>query len=92
MLTHNRLNTYMVLISGDLNKAQIYKMPYRDCPHHETEIVMSFNYLNAFEPNDYHIRKPNDEIFLFEIEDKINVYVVEKVFSSETNGIIVKFS
>ena len=26
VLTHNRLNTYMVLIFNHLNKAQIYKM------------------------------------------------------------------
>ena len=29
VLTHNRFNTYMVSIFSDLNKAQIYKMPYR---------------------------------------------------------------
>ena len=49
-------------------------MPYRVSPHHEIEILMNFNYLNVFKPNElkgnYHIRKPNDEKFLFEIEDK----------------------
>ena len=71
MLTHNRFNTYMVLVFSDLNKAQVYKIPCGDNPHHEIEIVMSFSYLNAFKSNehteDYQIRKPNDEIFLFEI-------------------------
>ena len=35
VLTYNRFNKYMVLLFTDLNKAQIYKMPYRDSPHHE---------------------------------------------------------
>ena len=30
VLTHNRFKTYMVLIFSDINKAQIYKIPYRD--------------------------------------------------------------
>ena len=42
VLTYNRFNTYMVLIFSDFNKAQIYKMPYRDSPHHEIEILISF--------------------------------------------------
>ena len=74
VLTHNRFNTYMVLLYSDLNKTQIYKMPYRDSPHQEIEILMSFYYLNVFKRNehteDYHIRKPNVENFLFKIEDK----------------------
>ena len=56
-------------------------MPYTVSPHFETEIVMSFSSLNVFEPNDhtedYHIRKPKDEYFLFEIENK-NLYLCEK--------------
>ena len=48
VLTHNRFNTYLVLIFSDLNKAQIYKMPYKGSSHHEIEILMSFNYLNLF--------------------------------------------
>ena len=67
VLTHNRFNTYLVLIISDINKAQIYKMPYRDNPHHELEIVMSFIYLNLCKPNEhtenYHIRQPNNENF-----------------------------
>ena len=46
VLTHNRFNTYIVLLFTDLNKSQIYKMPYRDSPHHENEILMSFDYLH----------------------------------------------
>ena len=34
VFTHNRFNTYLVLIFSDLDKAQIYKMPYRVSPHH----------------------------------------------------------
>ena len=74
VLTHNRFNTYMVLILSDLNKTQIYERPYRGSPHHEIEILTSFYYLNLCQPNehteDYHNRKPNDESFLFEIGDK----------------------
>ena len=96
VLTHNRFNTYMVLIFSDLNKAQIYKMPYRNSPHQEIEILMSFNYLKLFEPNehteDYHTRKPNNENFLFKIGDKKYIYVGEKVISFETNDKIVKYS
>ena len=73
VLTHNRFITYMVLIFGDLKKAQIYKIPSRKSPYQEIEILMSFVYLHLFRPNehteDYHIRKPNDENFLFKIED-----------------------
>ena len=50
--THNRFNTYMVLISRDLNKAEIQKMLHRDSPHHKIEILMSFNFLNLFKPNE----------------------------------------
>ena len=96
VLTHNRFNTYMDLIFSDLNKAQIYKMPYRNSSHQEIEILMSFNYLNLFKPNehteDYHTRKPNNENFLFEIEDKKYIYVGEKVISFETNDKIIKYS
>ena len=64
VLTHNRFNNYMILIFTDLNKAQIYKIPYRNSPHQEIEILMSFEYLHLFRPNehseDYQIRKPND--------------------------------
>ena len=74
VLTHNRFDTCLVLFFSDLNKAQIDKMPYRDDPHHEIELLMSFVYLKLFKPieqtEDYHIRKPNDEIFLSEIKDK----------------------
>ena len=96
VLTHNRFNTYMVLIVSDLNKAQLFKMPYRNSAHNEIEILMSFDSLNDFRPNehteDYYITKPNDESFLFEIGDEKNIYVGEKVFTFEANDIIVKYS
>ena len=73
----------MVLIFTDLKKAQIYKIPYRNCPYHEIEILMSFDYLHLFRPNkhteDYHIRKPNDKNFLFKIEDKKYIHVGKKI-------------
>ena len=81
VLTHNRFNNSLVSIFSDLNKALIYKMPYREGPHHEIEIAMSFNYLILVRPNehseDFYIRKPNDEIFLFQIGDK-NISMREK--------------
>ena len=96
VLTQNRFNTYIVLIFTDSKKAQIYEMPYRDSPHHEIEILMSFDYLHLFRPNehteDYHIRKPNDENFLFKIEDKKFIHVGEKLFSFKSNDEIVKYS
>ena len=65
VLTHNRFNTYMVLIFTDLKKAQIYKIPYRKSPHQEIGIVMIFDYLHVFGPDENN----KDGIFLFEIED-----------------------
>ena len=96
VLTLNRFITYMVLIFSDLNKAQIYKIAYRDSPHHEIEILMSFDYLHLFRPNehteDYYIRKPNNENFLFKIENKKYIHVGENLFSFETNDEVVKYS
>ena len=96
VLTHNRFNNYMVLNFTDLKNAQIYKMPYKDSPHHEIEIFMSFDYLHLFRPNEhsevYHIRKPTNEEFLFKIEDKKNIHVGQKLFSLETDDEIVKNS
>ena len=93
VLTHNRFNTYLVSIFSDLNKAQRFKMPCSVSSNDESEIVMSFKYLTVFKPNehteDYHIRKPDDENFLFEIEDKDYIYVGDKVVTLETNGEIV---
>ena len=57
---------------------------------------MTFHHLHLFRPNedceDYHIRKPNDENFLFKIEDKKYIHVGEKLFSFETSEEIVKYS
>ena len=85
VLTHNRFNTYIVLIFTDLKKAQIYKIPYRNSPHQEIENVMSFDYLHLFGPDENN----KDGIFLFEIEDKEYVHVGENLFSFETNDEIV---
>ena len=84
VLTHNTFNTNMDLLFSDLNKAQIYKMPYRDGPHQEIEILMTFDYLNVF--------KPNNENFLFEIGEKNYIYVGEKVITFETNDITGKYN
>ena len=96
VLKHARFITYIVLLFTDLNKAQIYKMRYRDSPHHEIEILMSFDYLLLFRTNEHtedcYIRKPNNENFLFKIRDKKYIHVGEKLFSFETNDEIVKYS
>ena len=85
----------MVLIFSDVKK-KIYKIPYRDSPHNEVETLMDFDYLNVFKPikhtEEYHIRKPNNENFLFKNADKKLVHVAEKVFTSETNGITIEYS
>ena len=82
VLTNNRFNSCSVLIFSDLNKAQIYKMPYKDNPHDEIEIVTSFIYLNLLTPNehteDYLFRKKNYENFLFEIGDEKKIFKWEK--------------
>ena len=96
VLTDNGFNVYMVLIFTDLKKAQIFKLPYRNSPHRKIEILMSFDYLHLFRPNehseDYHIRKPNVGKFLFIIEEGKYIHVEEKFFSFETNDENVKFS
>ena len=96
VLKHARFNTYIVLLFTDLNKAQIYKMPYRDSPYREIEILMSFDYLNVFIPNehteDYHTKKPNNANFLFKIKNKKYIHVGKNLFSFETNDEIVRYS
>ena len=68
-------------------------MPYRNSLSDEIEIVTSFDSLIVFKPNehteDYHIRKPKVEKFLFEIEDKKFIWVAEFLVSFETNDIYV---
>ena len=95
MLTHNRFNTYLVLTFTDLKKAQIYKMLFRNSSHREIVKLTSFDYLHLFRPNEhtenYHIRKPNDENFLFKIEDKKYIHVGKKLLSFETNDEFEKF-
>ena len=96
VLTQNRFITYMVLNFSVLNKAQVYKMPYRNSPLNEIEILLSFNYLNLFRLKEdvevYHVRKPQDAIFLFEIEAKKSIHVGDRVFTFETTDIKVKHS
>ena len=88
ILTHNRFNTYMVLIFTDLKKAQIYKMPYRNSPHQEIEMVTKFDYHHLFKPFDLdketHARIVTDENFLFKIEDKKYIFVGENVYKFES--------
>ena len=81
VLTHNRFNTYLVLIFSDLKKAQIYKIPYRNSPHQEIEKGMSFEYLHVFGPDENN----KDGNFLFEIGVKKYIHVGENLFRFETN-------
>ena len=87
MLTHNRFNTYIVLLFTDFKKAQIYKMPYRNSPHQEIEILMSFDYLHVFGPDENN----KDGNFLFEVADKKYIHVREKLFSFETTDEVVDY-
>ena len=87
VLTHNRFNTYMILIFTDLKKAQIYKMPYRNSPHQEIEKVMSFDYLRVFGLDENN----KDGNFPFEIENRKYVHVGKNLFSFETNVEIVEY-
>ena len=70
-------------------------MPCKDSSHNEIQLFVIFKY-SLFKPNghkeDYHIRKPNNESFLFEIEDEIYAYVGEKVITFETNDAILNYS
>ena len=95
VLTHNRFNTYMVLIFSDLKKAQIYKMTYRDSPHQEIEIVTKFDYLHLFEPNELdektHAMIQTNKTFLFKIGGKKYFYVGERIFSFQTNDEITEY-
>ena len=77
----------MVSIFSDLNTAQNYKMPFRDSPHHETEIPLSFNYLKLFKANE----DTEAENFLFEIEDQKYIYVGEDLVGFETGDEIVEY-
>ena len=87
VLTHNRFNTYMILIFTDLKKAQIYKVPYRNSPHQEIGKVMSFDYLLVFGLNGNN----KDGNFLFEIENRKYVHVGKNLYSFETNDEIVEY-
>ena len=89
VLTYNRFNTYMILIFTDLKKNQIYKIPYKNSPHQEIEIVTKFDYQQLFKPFD--LDKETDANFLFRIEDKKYIYVGDRVFSFETVDDIEEF-
>ena len=79
VLTYNRFNTFMILIFTDLKKPQIYKMPFRDSPYQEIEMVTKFDYQHLFNP----FEKTNEN-FLFKIGDKKYIYVGEKIFTFKT--------
>ena len=71
-------------------------MEYKHSSHNEIEIIMSFKYSCFLKTNgykeDYHIRKPNNENLLLEIEDKKYVCKREKVITFETNVTNLNYS
>ena len=71
-------------------------MPYRDSPHHEIELHLSFRCLNLLRPNehkqDYHLRKSNNDFFLFETQDTKYIFFGENLVTFETNDKIVNYS
>ena len=95
MLTHNRFNTYKVLIFTDLKKAQIYKIPYRNGHHQEIEIVKKFDYQHLFKPfgldEKTHARRETKENFLFKIEDKKYIFVGETIPTFKTTDDIDEY-
>ena len=52
MCYHRSVQGAIWIFFSDLNKAQFYKMPYRDSSRHEIELFLSFNCLNLFIPNE----------------------------------------
>ena len=96
MLTVIRFYTFLLLIISDLKKAQIYKVPYRDSPHDEIEILLSSNYLNLLKANehkqDYHTRKPTMKYSYLKLKIKKYNYVGEDLVIFEKNDKIVSFS
>ena len=95
VLTHNRFNTYIVLIFNDLKKAQIYKIPYRNSLHQEIEKLMSFVYLQLFKPNELdektHAEIQTNKNFLFKNGDKKYIYFGERIFSFETDNEVTEY-
>ena len=69
-------------------------MPGRDGPFQEIEKVLSFIYLILLKPNEhtkkYHIRNPNEEVFVIEFEDKNYFYVGENSVCFETSDEILE--
>ena len=69
-------------------------MPHRDSSSYEIELLMSFNCLNLFKPNEhteeYYNRRPNDEKFPNEIEGTKHVYVGNKISFETTDKIVEK--
>ena len=66
-------------------------MPCRVSSNNGIEIVMSFDFLNVFKPNE-HTEDFNTKKLLFEIEDKSYIYVADKVVSFKKNDEIINYS
>ena len=76
----------MVLLFSDLQKAQIYKIPNRNSPHHEIEINMSFDFLHVFAPDENN----KDGKSLFRVEDEKCFHGGATLFSFQTNDELVE--
>ena len=82
VLTDNGFNNSIVLIFTDLKKAQIYKIPYRNSPPQEIEILISFDYLHLFRPNEVQVITVENRIlknFYSKLKKK-NIFMWEKNF------------
>ena len=67
-----------------------------DSPHHEMETIMSFTCLNLHKKSDStedsYIRNPNEETFLFAIENRKHIFVGEFLVEIEKKDKIIKSS
>ena len=79
--------TYMLLIFSDINKTQVYKLPYRESPRHEIRIVISFYYKKCLIQmiTKTIIKRQKIKTFFFEIGDKKPSHVGYRVLPFETN-------
>ena len=70
-------------------------MPYRNTPHQENEIIMSFDYLHLFKPIELdektHATKQTNNFFLFKIQDKKYIYIGERVLTFKTDDEVTEY-
>ena len=87
VITHNRFNSYMVLIFTDLKKAQIYKIPYRRSHHQEIEIVTKFDYQHLFRPIELDKKHALEKKIMKTFYSKMNI---KNIFMWEKKFLLLK--